>query len=97
MGLQVHDIWHTIFDLDTTVLGELALKWVEAVQTRLPMCMMSAAGAPVRLPPSQRQELFQVGAAADFCSSLSKHCTVAHQIIFSDHSRAGSNIFFGHV
>lgn len=33
---QVHDFWHVLCDLPPTVLGELALKWFELVQTGLP-------------------------------------------------------------
>eukprot|EP00951_Prasinocladus_malaysianus_P042860 scaffold526756_cov36-Prasinocladus_malaysianus.AAC.2 len=29
---EVHDFWHVLFDCHTNVLGELALKAVEAVQ-----------------------------------------------------------------
>ena len=30
--MQVHDLWHVLFDCHTNVLGELALKAVEFVQ-----------------------------------------------------------------
>jgi ubiquinone biosynthesis protein Coq4 len=32
--VQVHDLWHVLFDCHTSVLGELALKAVEFVQAR---------------------------------------------------------------
>ena len=34
MHVQVHDLWHLLFDCRTSVLGELALKAVEFVQVR---------------------------------------------------------------
>jgi len=34
---EVHDFWHVLCELPPTVLGEITLKWLEAVQTGLPM------------------------------------------------------------
>lgn len=51
---QVHDLWHTIYALPPSLLGEVALKWIEAVQTGLPMCAAGAAGGGARLPAAQR-------------------------------------------
>ena len=33
------------------LLGEIAIKWFEAIQTGLPMCVLSSLGAPVKLSP----------------------------------------------
>ncbi|KAL2613590.1 hypothetical protein R1flu_025282 [Riccia fluitans] len=55
---EVHDFWHVLFELPTSVLGELALKMVEFHQTGLPMCFLSVAGASWRLKPKQRNYLF---------------------------------------
>ncbi|KAK9865652.1 hypothetical protein WJX84_009450 [Apatococcus fuscideae] len=54
---QVHDFWHVLFACPTTVLGELAVKAVEFVQTGLPMTGLAVAGAQWRLKPDQRQRL----------------------------------------
>jgi ubiquinone biosynthesis protein COQ4 len=43
-----------LFGCDTTVLGELALKAVEAAQTGLPSAALAAAVAPARLSPARR-------------------------------------------
>ena len=51
---EVHDLWHVLFGCDTSVSGELALKAVEAVQTRLPSAALAAALAPLRLSAAQR-------------------------------------------
>ena len=58
-GREVHDIWHVLFDCPTTVQGELALKAVEFVQTGMPMTALSAAFAPLRLPPRERRFLIE--------------------------------------
>mmetsp|Transcript_1337 Transcript_1337/g.4632 ORF Transcript_1337/g.4632 Transcript_1337/m.4632 type:complete len:235 (+) Transcript_1337:87-791(+) len=50
---EVHDLWHVLFDCPTTIQGELALKWVELLQTGLPMCALSVAAGPLRLRPPQ--------------------------------------------
>ena len=34
---EVHDFWHVLSGLPPTELGEITLKWFEAVQTGLPM------------------------------------------------------------
>ena len=39
---QVHDLWHVLYGLPPSLLGEVALKWLEAAQTGLPMAAMAA-------------------------------------------------------
>lgn len=51
---EVHDFWHVLFACHTNVLGELALKAVEFVQTGLPMAALSVAGAQYRLKERSR-------------------------------------------
>jgi len=51
---EVHDLWHVLFACDTSVLGELALKAVEALQTGLPSAALAAAAGPLRLPRRRR-------------------------------------------
>ena len=41
---QCHDYWHVLTGLPPTVLGELALKWLELIQTGLPLAALSATG-----------------------------------------------------
>lgn len=41
---QSHDFWHVLTGLPPTVLGELALKWLELLQTGLPLAALSATG-----------------------------------------------------
>ncbi|XP_063986584.1 ubiquinone biosynthesis protein COQ4 homolog, mitochondrial-like [Diachasmimorpha longicaudata] len=52
---EVHDIFHAVLLMPTTMLGEVTVKWVEALQTRLPMCIGGAVFGAVRLRPRQRQ------------------------------------------
>jgi ubiquinone biosynthesis protein COQ4 len=54
---QTHDFGHVLCGLPPTVLGEVALKWFEAVQTRLPMCGLSALAGPLALPRADRDRL----------------------------------------
>jgi len=44
---QNHDYWHVLTGLPPTVLGELALKWLELIQTGLPLAALSATGGAV--------------------------------------------------
>lgn len=52
---EVHDLIHTILQMPTNMLGEVTVKWVEAIQTRLPMCIGGAIFGPIRLKTKHRQ------------------------------------------
>jgi len=54
---QVHDLWHVLYDLPPTFMGEVALKWLEAAQTGLPMCAIGAVAGGVRLKAEQRSAI----------------------------------------
>jgi ubiquinone biosynthesis protein COQ4 len=52
---DVHDLWHVICDVPTTVFGEICLKWFEAVHTGgLPGPLLSAIGGPAKLRVRER-------------------------------------------
>ncbi|XP_045200588.1 ubiquinone biosynthesis protein COQ4 homolog, mitochondrial-like isoform X2 [Mercenaria mercenaria] len=53
---QCHDLFHTILGMKPNMLGEVAVKWVEAIQTGLPMCSLGAAFGALRLGPVHRQK-----------------------------------------
>ncbi|CAL8276899.1 unnamed protein product [Merluccius merluccius] len=55
---EVHDLLHTILGMPTNMLGEVVVKWFEAAQTGLPMCVLGAALGPLRLNASRLQSLF---------------------------------------
>ncbi|CAO1316170.1 unnamed protein product [Diamesa tonsa] len=52
---ETHDLVHTILGMPTNMLGEVAVKWVEAINTGLPMCYGGAVFGAVRLKTKQRQ------------------------------------------
>lgn len=52
---EAHDLIHTILQMPTHMLGEVTVKWVEAIQTKLPMCIGGAIFGPIRLKPKHRQ------------------------------------------
>ncbi|KAJ3604994.1 hypothetical protein NHX12_027045 [Muraenolepis orangiensis] len=54
---EVHDLLHTLLGLPTNMLGEVAVKWFEAAQTGLPMCVLGAALGPLRLNSSRLRSL----------------------------------------
>ena len=41
---------------NTTIVGEVLVKWVEALQFRLPMCTGGAIFGPLRFKPKQRDQ-----------------------------------------
>lgn len=56
---ETHDFVHTLSGLPPSVLGEIAVKWFEMVQTGLPMTALSSFVAPLRLSNSDKTLLFQ--------------------------------------
>nr|XP_034351992.1 ubiquinone biosynthesis protein COQ4 homolog, mitochondrial isoform X2 [Arvicanthis niloticus] len=55
---EVHDMLHTLLGMPTNMLGEVVVKWFEAVQTGLPMCILGALFGPIRLRAQSLQVLF---------------------------------------
>lgn len=55
---EVHDMLHTLLGMPTNMLGEVVVKWFEAVQTGLPMCILGALFGPIRLRTQSLQVLF---------------------------------------
>jgi len=53
---ETHDLNHAVLGMPTNMLGEVTVKWVEAFQTHLPMCIGGAVFGAVRLRPKQRQK-----------------------------------------
>merc|ERR1712142_420825 len=59
---EVHDLLHVVLDMPTDMVGEVAVKWVEALHYGLPMCAGGAILGPARFKrPSQfkRYELYR--------------------------------------
>ncbi|KAK7355736.1 hypothetical protein VNO80_14997 [Phaseolus coccineus] len=56
---EVHDFWHTLFDLPTNSIGETALKVIEFEQMGLPMCLLSVVGGTARFGEKQRKLFYQ--------------------------------------
>eukprot|EP00586_Coscinodiscus_wailesii_P008739 CAMPEP_0172523886 /NCGR_PEP_ID=MMETSP1066-20121228/293896_1 /TAXON_ID=671091 /ORGANISM="Coscinodiscus wailesii, Strain CCMP2513" /LENGTH=171 /DNA_ID=CAMNT_0013306981 /DNA_START=582 /DNA_END=1100 /DNA_ORIENTATION=- len=54
---QCHDFWHVLCDLPPTVPGELALKWLELIQTGLPVAALSVTAGQLRLTADERRVL----------------------------------------
>lgn len=57
---QNHDFWHALTGLPPTVLGELGLKWLELVQTGLPVAALSATVGSFRLSEAEKSILWDV-------------------------------------
>jgi ubiquinone biosynthesis protein COQ4 len=58
---QSHDFFHTLTGLPPTVLGELALKWLELIQTGLPVAAFSATvGSLVTLTAAEQQTMLHL-------------------------------------
>lgn len=56
---EVHDLVHCLLGMRTNMLGEVTVKWVEAIQTNLPMAWGGAVFGAVRLAPIQRRKYVQ--------------------------------------
>ncbi|XP_075041477.1 ubiquinone biosynthesis protein COQ4 homolog, mitochondrial isoform X2 [Mixophyes fleayi] len=57
---EVHDLMHTLLGMPTNMLGEVVVKWFEAVQTGLPMCILGAAFGPLRLSTKRKKKLIEL-------------------------------------
>ncbi|KAJ2371458.1 Ubiquinone biosynthesis protein [Coemansia sp. RSA 2607] len=55
---QCHDFFHTILDMDISVVEELAIKVFEWRQTGLPVGLIASAVGPLRLPADERRRFF---------------------------------------
>ena len=51
---------HCILGQETSLVGEVLVKWVEAVQFRLPMAVGGAIFGPLRFKPNQREAYHQL-------------------------------------
>jgi len=69
---QTHDFSHTLFELPPTVLGELALKWVELIQTNLPLTALSVTFGPLQLTSKERHVLRTI--YMPWAIRVGKHC-----------------------
>ncbi|RKO86889.1 coenzyme Q biosynthesis protein Coq4-domain-containing protein [Blyttiomyces helicus] len=75
---ESHDFFHTLTGIPTTVEAELALKWLELVQTGLPMTLLSSLVGPLRLTAVEREALLvhfapwavQCGRRAEFVMNI---------------------------
>lgn len=52
---ETHDLVHLLCRMKPNMLGEVVVKWIEAVQTGLPMCYGAAVGGALRLSAKQRK------------------------------------------
>ncbi|XP_075164459.1 coenzyme Q4 [Haematobia irritans] len=52
---ECHDLVHAVLGMPTNMLGEVAVKWVEALNIGLPMCYGGAVFGALRLRPKQRR------------------------------------------
>lgn len=56
---EVHDLWHVLVGFPTSVLAEIGQKWLELLQTGLPMCFLSSVVGPLRLSTDERIQLMR--------------------------------------
>eukprot|EP00096_Caligus_rogercresseyi_P008472 TRINITY_DN2731_c0_g1_i2.p1 TRINITY_DN2731_c0_g1~~TRINITY_DN2731_c0_g1_i2.p1 ORF type:complete len:229 (-),score=63.31 TRINITY_DN2731_c0_g1_i2:125-811(-) len=53
---QIHDVIHTVLNMPTNMVGEVAVKWIEGQQTRLPMCISGGLLGPLRFTQKQADQ-----------------------------------------
>lgn len=56
---EIHDLVHAVLQQPTNMLGEVTIKWVEGIQTKLPMCITGGLFGAMRLKPKQRKRYLQ--------------------------------------
>jgi len=82
---EVHDFWHVLLGCPTTVLGELALKSLEASQTGLPVGALSVAGAQFRLGETDRRLLW--GVYVPWAARTGVRCADLMSVYYERHFR----------
>lgn len=70
---EVHDFWHVLTGIDTSVEGEVGQKFFEFLQTGLPMAALSSAVGPLRLDNAERLRI--VTAYAPWAWACHQNCT----------------------
>ncbi|RXM30162.1 Ubiquinone biosynthesis protein COQ4-like, mitochondrial, partial [Acipenser ruthenus] len=71
---EVHDLMHTLLGMPTNMLGEVVVKWFEAVQTGLPMCILGAVLGPLRLSARRLQLLTATLIPWALRNGMNAHC-----------------------
>ncbi|CAH8497751.1 unnamed protein product [Schistosoma bovis] len=56
---EIHDLVHTLLGQPTDMLGEVVVKWVEGIQTLLPMCLTGGYFGSLRLAPKQTERFVE--------------------------------------
>uniref|UniRef100_A0A915MCV0 Ubiquinone biosynthesis protein COQ4 homolog, mitochondrial n=1 Tax=Meloidogyne javanica TaxID=6303 RepID=A0A915MCV0_MELJA len=56
---ETHDFNHLLLQMPTTMLGEVTVKYFEAIQLGLPMCIAAAIFGGIRLGPKHRKQLLE--------------------------------------
>ncbi|CAK5036703.1 unnamed protein product [Meloidogyne enterolobii] len=56
---ETHDFNHVLLQMPTTMLGEVTVKYFEAIQLGLPMCIAAAVFGGIRLGPKHRKQLLE--------------------------------------
>lgn len=56
---ESHDLFHTVLGMPINMIGEVSVKWVEGLQTGLPMCISGAIFGPLRFKPKQRKNYIE--------------------------------------
>jgi len=74
---ETHDLTHCLLNMPTTMVGEVLVKWVEALQYGLPMCVGGAIFGPLRFSSRQRERYshllpwaLHTGKSADFLLNI---------------------------
>ncbi|KAG2764611.1 hypothetical protein PC129_g12732 [Phytophthora cactorum] len=79
---ESHDFWHTLFDVPPTVLGEIALKYVEMAHSKLPVSALSAFVGPLRLSSEERCLLMKV--YVPWANRASKNAHSLHCVMYEE-------------
>ena len=57
---EVHDLLHALVGMPTDMVGEVAVKWIEALQFGIPMCAGGAILGPIRFSKPSQHKRYEV-------------------------------------
>ncbi|KAL3284266.1 hypothetical protein HHI36_018428 [Cryptolaemus montrouzieri] len=56
---EIHDFAHAILGMNISILGEITIKWFEAVQNKLPMCYAGGIFGPLQMNQKERKDFLK--------------------------------------
>ncbi|KAF2076021.1 hypothetical protein CYY_002681 [Polysphondylium violaceum] len=88
---EVHDFWHVLSGIDISVHGEIAVKWLEMIQTGLPSTALSSFVGPLSVSWQDKKEL--INDMIPWAIRCGRNCKPLMNIKYEDYWETDLNEF----